>query len=369
MNFYVGVTDNQWYKFLAARNPDEVNFWRPGGGTFRAIDPGSPFLFKLHSPLNYIAGGGFFVRYAQLPLSLAWDTFEEKNGAADYLTFYEQIERYRSPRGSMHPNPEIGCIVLVQPFFFPEEDWIPVPKEWHPNIVQGKTYDTAEETGARLWAQVQERLAAYAWLSSAIDKEEEPSILAEERARYGAEYPVAPRLGQGAFRVVVTEAYGRRCAVRCAVIGERTLPVLQAAHIKPYSESGPHQVDNGLLLRADLHILLDRGYLTLTEDLHVEVSRRIKKDFHNGEHYYSLHGRPLANVPRRTIERPSPEFVRWHNEHQFLGYRRRARWQIVVRWAQYRSRATLGMTSWGEGGGFVAARDVRLGGGARSRRR
>jgi putative restriction endonuclease len=315
MNFYIGVTDNQWFNFLAERHPDEVNFWRPGGGSFRAIDPGSPFLFKLHSPLNYIAGGGFFVRYSLLPLSLAWDAFEQKNGAADFTTFYEQIERYRSPRGTMEPDPEIGCIVLVQPFFFPEEDWIPVPEDWHPNIVQGKTYDTQDEIGARLWQQVQDRLAVYDLLSSVVDKGEEPSVIEEKRERYGSEYPVRPRLGQGAFRVVVTEAYGRRCAVT----GERTLPVLQAAHIKPYNESGPHRVDNGLLLRADLHILLDRGYMTVTEDLHVEVSRRIKEDFHNGEHYYALHGSPLANVPERSIERPSAEFVRWHNQHRYLG--------------------------------------------------
>jgi putative restriction endonuclease len=38
-----------------------------------------------------------------------------------------------------------------------------------------------------------------------------------------------------------------------------------------------------------------------------------------GEHYYALHGSPLVHVPERCIERPSPEFVRWHNENRFLG--------------------------------------------------
>ena len=50
------------------------------------------------------------------------------------------------------------------------------------------------------------------------------------------------RLGQGAFRVVVTEAYHRRCAIS----GEKTLPVLEAAHIKPYTQEGPHEISNGL---------------------------------------------------------------------------------------------------------------------------
>jgi len=48
------------------------------GKSFKAIGPYDLFLFKLHSPLNYIAGGGLFVRYATLPVSLAWDAFREK---------------------------------------------------------------------------------------------------------------------------------------------------------------------------------------------------------------------------------------------------------------------------------------------------
>ena len=32
MKLYVGVTDNDWYRFLSQlSNVDEVNFWQPGG--------------------------------------------------------------------------------------------------------------------------------------------------------------------------------------------------------------------------------------------------------------------------------------------------------------------------------------------------
>ncbi|WP_162470581.1 HNH endonuclease [Desulfosporosinus orientis] len=64
---------------------------------------------------------------------------------------------------------------------------------------------------------------------------------------------------------MVTEAYYRRCAIT----GEKTLPVLEAAHIKPYSLEGSHETNNGLLLRKDLHTLFDRGYITITEDCHM----------------------------------------------------------------------------------------------------
>src|SRR5215469_8259641 len=58
---YVGVTDNDWFRFLKDR-PDitEVNFWQPSGGReFRVLMPGEPFFFKTHYPHNKVVGGGF----------------------------------------------------------------------------------------------------------------------------------------------------------------------------------------------------------------------------------------------------------------------------------------------------------------------
>ena len=81
MKIWVGVTDKDWFQFLNRINPDEVNFWQPSGSrVFRALQPGEPFLFKLHSPDNFVVGGGHFVRYSALPASLAWDAFGLKNG-------------------------------------------------------------------------------------------------------------------------------------------------------------------------------------------------------------------------------------------------------------------------------------------------
>ena len=55
-------------------------------------------------------------------------------------------------------NYNIGCIILNNPFFFDESNWIPIPRDWSPNIVQGKTYDTDTEIGHQLYQQVTERL-------------------------------------------------------------------------------------------------------------------------------------------------------------------------------------------------------------------
>jgi putative restriction endonuclease len=304
VKFWVGVTDNNWYDFLSQLKPEEVNFWQPGGSqVFRAVDQFAPFLFKLHHPDNYIAGGAFFVKHSFLPLSFAWETFGQKNGTPDFEILKKKIIAKRKDSAS---DPTIGCILLAQPFFFPREEWIPAPEDFSKNIVQGKTYDMRDATGAHLWNQVRERLDR-----AHVILEEQT---AEEPARYGNPVLINPRIGQDIFRVLVTDAYSRRCAIS----GEKTLPVLQAAHIKPYAESGPHKIENGLLLRADMHILFDKGYLTITPDFHTEVSKRIETNFHNGKEYYKFHGKRLEVLPVQQKERPSLDFLRWHNEHRFI---------------------------------------------------
>ena len=311
MKIFVGVTDRNWYSFLANNNPDEVNFWQPGGKQiFKAIETNGLFLFKLHSPLNFIAGGGFFVRHSFLPVSLAWEAFADKNGAADYYSFLNAIHKYRKSNHKTEPDPVIGCIILTSPFFFEQPDWIPIPEDWKPNIVQGKTYDTKTIIGSRLYEQVQERLNKTTLMNCEVDRVCEDIY----EYRYGTGQLVYPRIGQGTFKVLVTEAYHRRCAIS----GERTLPVLEAAHIKPYSQNGPHNTNNGLLLRRDLYALFDRGYITVTEDLHIEVSKRIKEDYGNGKEYYSYHGKTLAEMPDITYERPANQFLKWHNENVFI---------------------------------------------------
>lgn len=309
MKFYIGVTDNNWVKYLSSIKPDEVNFWKPSGGIFKAINSGDLFLFKLKYPENCIVGGGYFVKNVNLPLSLAWKAFRDKNGASDFKEFSQLIYSLRKTSYMEEPDPVIGCNILISPFFFDKEEWIPAPSNWSPNIVQGKTYDTDNLIGRKVYNEVYNRLKNYKYEDNILALEE------DESPRYGKPSLILPRLGQGSFRVLVTEAYERRCAIT----GERTLPVLEASHIKPYSENGPHSLDNGLLLRSDLHTLYDRGYLTVTTDNRIVVSKRIKEDYGNGREYYKMHGNELLILPEKHNDRPAKEYLEWHNENIFLG--------------------------------------------------
>lgn len=303
MRTFVGITDWDWFELLRRQSGlDEVNFWQPSGSRqFRALKPGELFLFKLHSPRNYIVGGGLFAHSSLLPISLAWEAFGVANGAVDFAQMRARVERYRRQEHDQFTDYSVGCILLEQPFFLNENQWIPVPDNWSLNIVQGRGYDLTVEPGLTLWTQLQ----------AAIDT---PLEIREEGARYGPPTLSFPRLGQGSFRVLVTDSYERRCAIT----NERTLPALDAAHIKPFSAEGEHRVQNGLLMRRDLHALFDRGYLTVTPGLALEVSRRIREEFENGRDYYRLHGN-LIRPPVNPLYRPSVEYLEWHNQNAYRG--------------------------------------------------
>jgi len=309
MNGFIGVTDNEWFEFLS-RLPeiDEVNFWQPGGRSqFRALRPGEPFLFKLHAPHHFIAGGGFFAHSSILPVSLAWDAFGQKNGASTFRQMRRLIEKRRGLESPLEDY-DIGCILLQQPFFLQRSDWIPIPPDFSLNIVQGKTYNLLEGSGRYLWEQILVRLISMAHSYG------EEGELGEPGERYGEPTLILPRLGQGSFRLIVTDAYDRRCAITHL----KTLPALEAAHIKPFREGGEHRVDNGILLRADVQKLFDTGYVTVSPDHHFEVSRRIREEFENGGYYYTFHGKRIY-VPANPALRPGHEFTSWHNENVYKG--------------------------------------------------
>ncbi len=159
VSLVVAVTDSDWFDALR-RRPDlpEVNFWAPSAATFRALQPGELFLFKLHAPRNFIVGGGVFAYANALPCSLAWEAFGEANGALSAQSMRTRIAKYRRANPADRNDFTVGCRILTQPFFLDETEWIPVPESWSANIVSFKTYTTETADGLGLWEAVQNRL-------------------------------------------------------------------------------------------------------------------------------------------------------------------------------------------------------------------
>lgn len=312
VRLWAANTDLDWFDFLSAQHDvDEVNFWQPSGhANFGAIGEGELFLFKLKRPRNVIGGFGVLSQSSNMPLSLAWEAFGQKNGARTLSEMRSRILQYR-PNARKEVDPLIGCRIVVQPVFLPEPLWIPQPASWARSIVVGKTYDTATAEGLRLWHQVMaasEQASAFRQSGLA----EQQSIYSASGPRYGVPHLIRPRLGQGAFRVAVTDAYKRECAIT----GGRVLPALDAAHIQSYSSGGEHSVSNGLLLRRDIHSVFDAGYLTFDEDLRVVVSDRVRTEFNNGNEYRRLQGEKLR-LPSDPQYHPDAARLQWHRENRF----------------------------------------------------
>ena len=324
MRGFVANTDFEQFTLLRGIEPpvDEVNFWRPGSeSTFKALQPGEPFFFKLKAPRNAIGGFGFFAHYSKLPVSMAWEIYGIANGARSYREMRERLLAIRR-RFDMQSDPKqdfwIGCVLVNQPVFFDEADWVRVPQDWASTIVQGKGYDLSIGEGKRIWMECIARASAGrdGVMRSPGALPDAPAVIADRpiSSGYGDPMLVRPRLGQRSFRVAVLDSYSRRCAVT----NEKTLPALEAAHIRDYSDLPAHELSNGILLRADIHKLFDAGYVTVTPDLHFEVSRRIKEEFENGRAYYAMHGSAIR-LPENPAHHPAAAALWWHNEERYLG--------------------------------------------------
>ena len=309
---FIAVTDPGWYERLAREpGPRDANFWRPSVRRV-GLATGTPFLFKLKAPHHAIAGFGYFATFTILPDWLAWDTFRDANGVDSLEALRGRLSRIQEgARIEADPAGRIGCCLIAEARFFPRDEWVVPPRDWSPRTQTGAAYDLSQGDGQRVWQECLERVSAYRMQPPATWPAAEPG---GGQARFGAPTTFLPRLGQGIFRVQVLDAYGRACAIT----HEHSLPVLEAAHIRPYSQGGEHRIPNGIALRSDLHRLLDHGYLTVDEDDKLVVGQRLKRDFDNGRSYYGLQGQRLE-LPHTPALRPSQEVLKWHRENVFLG--------------------------------------------------
>lgn len=137
----------------------------------------------------------------------------------------------------------------------------------------------------------------------------------DARVRFLAE--IFRRQGQPAFRAHLLAAYGGRCVISGCDVPD----ALEAAHIKAYRGPASNTVTNGLLLRADLHTLLDRRLLAIHPDtLAVKLSSTL-----SGTAYASFSGRriagpvdPAASPARELLDHAWGDFLDAESERRTL---------------------------------------------------
>lgn len=112
------------------------------------------------------------------------------------------------------------------------------------------------------------------------------------------------RRNQSRFRLNMMELYDSACAIS----GEGVVEVLEAAHIASHSETGVNHTGNGLILRSDLHRLLDASLIVIDpRSLKVVVSPLLAET-----KYQKLSGRKLRS--RIDGSDPDPKYleIRWN---------------------------------------------------------
>jgi putative restriction endonuclease len=305
---YVGVTDQDWYEFLRSHpEQTEVNFWRPKDKSrFSAIRPGEYFFFKLKAVAhNLVVGGGVFVGWELVPLSAAWEFYGPGNGASTLDALRAMIGGLAELGAS--EDPEIGCILLKDVVFFEDEGIAGPPPEFARNLVQGRTYELDDPRYGGYFDVLSAQMTGHVIEIDYDDPSWQHHGPMFSEVRLGRQ-----RLGQRGFQTRVFNAYHRRCAVTDTKIW----PALQAAHIRPVTRGGEHRLDNGLLLRSDVHTMFDRGYLAVDPSYRLRVSPRLRDEFGNGEQFYAKAGHPIS-LPARKTDRPRREFLEWHLEEIF----------------------------------------------------
>ena len=113
------------------------------------------------------------------------------------------------------------------------------------------------------------------------------------------------------FRDFVSVAYQHKCAITGTVIAYEDMNNLETAHIRPKSHGGPFLPSNGMTLCRDFHWAFDHGFLALTDDCHVMVSKRAPSPL-----LLPYDKKPIF-MPEEPFFRPKLEYVRYHRENIF----------------------------------------------------
>jgi putative restriction endonuclease len=141
----------------------------------------------------------------------------------------------------------------------------------------------------------------------------EEQELPEGRTR---ETLIRVRVNQSFFRAAVLAAYGARCCITGLSIPE----LLNASHIVPWSVDVKNRTNprNGLCLNAFHDRAFDCGLLTVTPEMKVMISPRVKRNASDlGARDFLWHyDKASISLPRRFV--PSADFLRYHNKHLFL---------------------------------------------------
>lgn len=285
--YAISTTDYDWFDFLKGVELNSyVNFWTPTPWNIRKLKDSERWYFMLKSPIREIGGFGEFVAYKNLTAEEAWNEFGQRNGCLDKQEFINRLQLYIDKNSqefggiAIDINTyKIGCVVLKNCEFWEEENYKSPNKyeiEFPSQVVKFKYFKGIDP-----------------FLDN--NRSISQDFIPLSKARDENKREINQRLGQGKFKGELLKAYNNKCCIT----GETCPELLEAAHIQRYLCQASNHIQNGLLLRVDLHRLFDAGLLNIDENYCVQISSHLESNA-----YKLLNGAKIT-LPSNPHEFPS----------------------------------------------------------------
>ena len=280
--FAIANTEIKWADFLKENGlTSNVNFWTPTDWKVSGLKKGARLYFMLKSPIRKIGGYGTFIEYKTMSVYDAWDKFGIRNGCDSLLELERRLTEYKSKVTLS----TIGCIVLEDLCFYdtpidPASVGVIFPKE----VVKLKYYNYTIDP---FWSY-----EAVTYTS--------PFSLVASTSKKKTSHLSTMREGQAQFKLDVSRAYDYKCCIS----GEKTPELLQAAHIQAYISKESNHIQNGLLLRIDLHKMYDSGLLTIDDSYQVHISKKVTSPD------YTMFDGIIISLPTDASKHPSKDAIK-----------------------------------------------------------
>ncbi len=296
--FVISPTDNYWFQFLKESGFNSyVNFWTPTPWNIKKLKPRSRWYFLLKSPIRQIGGFGEFVEYKNLSANQAWKEYGKRNGSLGKNQFIESIKTYIDKNSEKFGGKpidvntyEIGCVILKNCQFYDEGNYLRPENyqiEFATQVVKYKYFNQYDP---------------FTNLSTDFDNF---NLVNEPREEYKKE--INQRKGQSKFKGAILKAYNNKCCIS----GETCQELLEAAHIQEYLNELSNHIQNGILLRVDLHRLFDNGLLFIDSNYTIHISPILQSAV-----YKQFDGMKIS-LPDNSNDYPSKESL----EHKRVNFR------------------------------------------------
>lgn len=271
------------YDFLQGGIPPaKVNLWKAFAHDY-TIPPNSMIVLAVEGANHVVLPVGYaaFEKTDYLTIDDAWSQYAEGNCYKSKSEFIGAIRKYPH----VYKTKKVFCTVLREVVISSEQTSLP-----------GEPLRFSSPSVSALFAQSTFPYSLVEADKHESSKDDDPFVLLDEnQTKKKVDTESVVREGQDDFRRSLFVAYSGKCCIT----GESTKEVLQAAHIQSYIDKRSHHVQNGLLLRADFHLLYDSGLMTVLEDYTIRISHKIESKY-----YQSFNGKKI-NLPIKKSWHPS----------------------------------------------------------------